>query len=371
MDDSIVKKWKIVYGVYLVTAVIFAVQRYFVGIQDGRPFEVSYLVLDHTGNAAIWAVLSIFVIRQTSKHSLDDGRWIRIVSFMVSLGLVLSLVHAVIYVYFQLLIEYGAGVRNGIDLRDVELSFSQLNPVWRFFNFSVIVIISYGYDFYRLAIVRERMASELQTQLVAAQLQALKMQLQPHFLFNTLHAIGVLIFENPKIAAAMLTDLSDLLRMTLEDSNSQTVTLKKEMEFLERYLEIEKKRFGNRLSVSFEIRPDVLDAQVPYMVLQPLVENAIKHGISRHSGPGFVIVTGAGDQGRLRLRVSDSSRGSKTGSSPLGEGIGLSNTRKRLEQLYHSDFDLVLENQEENGFAVTILLPLESAPRMAPLSAGV
>src|SRR5262249_5377631 len=147
-------------------------------------------------------------------------------------------------------------------------------------------------------------ASRLETRLAQAQLNALKMQLHPHFLFNTLHSISSLVNEDPEAAEAMIARFSELLRLSLENTGAEEVPLSQEVEFIERYLEIEQIRFEDRLHIHFDIDPQTLDARVPNLILQPLVENAIRHGIAENSG-GRVEVRSRLVEGKLLLQVLD------------------------------------------------------------------
>src|SRR4029079_2186861 len=171
-------------------------------------------------------------------------------------------------------------------------------------------------------------------------LQALKMQLHPHFLFNTLNSISALLDEDVDAADQMLARLGDLLRMTLENSGAQEITLQEELEFLRCYLEIEQVRFNDRLTVDMKIEPATLDAQVPNLILQPIVENAIKHGIVSRIAPGRIEISAIRYGGSLKLQVRDNGPGLHPGEASSGrvkEGLGLANTRARLEQRYRHD----------------------------------
>jgi LytS/YehU family sensor histidine kinase len=185
------------------------------------------------------------------------------------------------------------------------------------------------------------------------------MQLNPHFLFNTLHAISALMHKDVEAADRMLTRLSDLLRLALDSSDTQEVPLRDELAFLERYLEIEQTRFGERLKVKMDIGPETGAALVPSLILQPLVENAIRHGIEPQALAGVVRLSACCEGDRLRLRVSDNGVGLR--GQPVTEGVGLSNTRARLQQLYGTAHQFELSNGSDGGLAVDIVMPLRRA----------
>jgi two-component system LytT family sensor kinase len=182
------------------------------------------------------------------------------------------------------------------------------------------------------------------------------MQLHPHFLFNTLNSIATLIHKDPDAADQMTARLSDLLRLTLENIGVQEVPLAQELEFLERYLEIEKTRFSDRLVVRIDVAPETLDASTPYLILQPLVENAIHHGIAARSLPGCVIVRAARDGGMLVLEVKDDGPGIRSAAAS-NNGLGISSTRERLEKLYGAAHTFELSNVAKGGLAVKLTFP--------------
>jgi LytS/YehU family sensor histidine kinase len=222
----------------------------------------------------------------------------------------------------------------------------------------VLVLLRYTFDYYRRYREQELRASRIATQLAQAQLQALRMQLHPHFLFNTLNAISALMHRAVAAADRMLARLSDFLRLTLESGGMQEVPLKQELDFLGRYLEIEKTRFADRLTVHMDVEPDALDAQVPNLILQPLVENAIRHGIARSSSAGTIEIRAHRANGTLHLAVRDDGPGlAANGGAPPREGVGLSNTRARLAQLYGESSRLELGNAAEGGVVVNLDLP--------------
>ena len=203
-------------------------------------------------------------------------------------------------------------------------------------------------------------ASKLETELARAQLQLLRLQLEPHFLFNTLHAIGTLVHAEPEAAERMIVLLSDLLRRALQEMGGQEVALREEVEFLDRYLEIEHVRFPDRLRVVREIQPESLGALVPTLRLHPLVENAIRHGVSRRAQGGCLGIRARRVDGRLELRVwDDGPEGAATDSR--SNGIGLANTRARLEHLYGPAHRFELRRAREGGMDVAVSLPFRTA----------
>lgn len=226
-----------------------------------------------------------------------------------------------------------------------------------FFVYWVVLIVGWGMDYQRKYLEGETRSAILATQLAEAQLQALKMQLQPHFLFNTLNSISALLLQDIEAADKMVARLGNFLRLTLESANSQMTTLKQELEFLRLYLDIEQVRFKDRLQVEFEVEPKTLDARIPTLILQPLVENAIRHGIARQYAQGKISVTTQINDGKLKVQVIDNGPG-LTASYPLKDGVGLTNTRARLKQLYGEDYRLDLNNNDPQGLNVSLEIPL-------------
>ncbi len=208
----------------------------------------------------------------------------------------------------------------------------------------------------------ELRASELQSQLISARLNALKMQLQPHFLFNTLNAITVLVRQQKaKDAEQMLGHLSDLLRGVLEDVDAQEVSLRRELEYLQLYLAIEQVRFPDRLRVEISADPATQEASVPQLILQPIVENAIRHGIGRSSSAGRILVRASKSNGIVELRIENDGPGLSPGDSSKDRGVGLANTRARLEQLYGDDARLEIEDCGRGGVVVTVSIPFHNS----------
>ncbi|MES2179968.1 MAG: histidine kinase [Gemmatimonadota bacterium] len=204
---------------------------------------------------------------------------------------------------------------------------------------------------------RELNEAVLLTQLAEARLHVLSSQLQPHFLFNTLHAISALVRDEPVQAERLLAKLSDLLRHVLQDGNQAETSLAKELSFLEKYVELQEARFGPRLSVQFQVDPRVVDARVPHLLLQPLVENAIRHGTSRRPTAGLIEIGAVRDGTRLQLFVRDNGAGIPD-DGVVRDGIGLSSTKARLRQLYGDDHTFALERVTTGGTVCRVSVPL-------------
>jgi LytS/YehU family sensor histidine kinase len=209
---------------------------------------------------------------------------------------------------------------------------------------------------------QELRESQLKARLATAQLQALRMQLRPHFLFNTLNAVTTLLNKDPRAAERMIVRLGDFLRATLDDSGRQLVPLRDEIQFLRSYLEIEQIRFQDRLSVSFDLPEETLDIPVPNLVLQPLAENAIRHGLAPSLHPGRIQIVARRENGTLELSVIDNGAGICPGEDhPIREGVGIGNTRARLAQLYASAASLTLKNGEHGGATAVVRIPIRPA----------
>jgi signal transduction histidine kinase len=236
---------------------------------------------------------------------------------------------------------------------------------WEMMTYWAIVGVSQAVLYYSEAQERKLKQAQLETRLVEAQLQTLQQQLHPHFLFNTLHAISTLMHRDVDAADRTLARLSDLLRLSLERVGLQEVALEQELEFLRKYLQIEQTRFQDRLTVRFEVDAEALDGLVPNLFLQPLVENAIRHGISPRSGPGWIEVSARRAADRLWIEVSDNGAGlSQDAFTALQSGIGLSTTRVRLHHLYGPDHRFEFHRRTQ-GLTVRIVIPWRPDPRAA------
>ncbi len=275
--------------------------------------------------------------------------------------LALSVAHAGIGLVLTQLIMTGGLDLSMLPLRLAASWLSNL-PFCALF-YGMVLGIGSALDYYRQFRERELRASQLETQLAQAQLQMLKMQLHPHFLFNTLNGITGLVRDNDNAAAVqMLVGLSDLLRQTLDNSGKQEVSLSEELEWLELYLKLQQMRFSDRLQVSINAAPETLDALVPNLIMQPLVENAIRHGLAGRAAPGLVSLTAKRTGERLELRVCDDGVGlPEYWQLETGSGLGLANTVARLRQLFGADFELAIQNRAQGGVEARVSIPLRIA----------
>lgn len=233
---------------------------------------------------------------------------------------------------------------------------------WRILVFTVIVIVSHGWEAQRKFRSEEMKVTELRMQLIQAQLEALKMQMHPHFLFNTLQALCELIHRDVAAAEEMVVRLGDFLRLTLNNSTRNHVPLRQELEFLQCYLEIEKIRLQERLWTKVEVDPALLNVEVPNLILQPIVENAIRHGIASRSVPGKLQVRAVQVNSVLQIEVQDNGPGFPADINPesyLQKGLGLSNTRARLEKMYGANQRLILKNAPTGGWIVLLEIPIQ------------
>ncbi|MFZ0394322.1 MAG: histidine kinase [Terracidiphilus sp.] len=274
------------------------------------------------------------------------------------------LVVTALYMYVFFALEAAFGVENWTALRPANMfSLARLGWfIWSLIIYWTIVGGVQAFQYYQQYLRSELRLERMGRSLAQARLNALRMQLDPHFLFNALNTISSHVERNPKLTRRMIEHLGDLLRMSLECKDRQEVPLSEEMAFLEHYLEIQRIRFGNHLRVRLEIDPAVRFASVPSLLLQPLVENAIRHGISRRGGGGTVTVIATGEGDKLRLRVLDDGAGLPDGwTMETHAGLGLSVTRERIAGLYpNGDSSFAMRPRNEGGTAVEIELPLRT-----------
>lgn len=312
----------------------------------------------------LWTLIGFFVYWLSGKFVFEKKKWIITILLHLILSLIFSIFHSYLYWGFYLIL-----LKFNINIYDVPLDYL-INISYRF-NFGVywaIAGLCYSLKYYRDFREKERKTaqlivetSRLETQLAKAQVEALKMQLQPHFLFNTLHTITGLMFKDVHTANKMIVQLSDLLRMTLDYTDIHEITLKDEMDYIAKYLEIQKIRFKEKLQVVMQIDPKTLNALVPVMILQPVIENSIEHGITPFKKSGKIKIDSNMANGNLILRIHDSGEGMKNKKIENLKGMGISNTVKRLEQMYKDNYRFELKDSSLGGLEIYISIPLKQA----------
>jgi len=320
----------------------------------------------------IWGALSPLIFQIAKRFDFKKGKTLlRGVLVHLLFGFLFSVLHSIIY----------TGIIWSLDAsyRERYSSIVQFFREYVFFGsiylglllYALIVFSIQAFLFYRSYQAEEARNSHLKAQLADARLQALKMQLQPHFLFNTLHSISSLNVADPQKANVMIARLGEFLRLTLEHSDEQMVTLDEEINFLRCYLEIEQIRFSDRLTVEFQLQSETLSAFVPHLLLQPVVENALKHGIAPRAAPGQIVISAKKIGETLLLEVKDNGLGIGSNDSRNGKaknGTGLPNIRSRLEQIYEGNFRFELANGSRGGLTVIIEIPISFETKSAVLN---
>jgi two-component system, LytTR family, sensor kinase len=320
---------------------------------ESRPKLVAWHLLSWYG----WAALTPVVFWVARHCPLEGRHWWSKVLLHALAGLAVALAHLSFFVWTWRLLEPQVARRAPFIANLQQVMYQGLVFEWLIY-WLVLGSISV-LDYYRRYRERELAAEQLQRQLAEAQLQALKMQLHPHFLFNTLNTIAMLVRKQDSDAAVrMLAGLGDLLRHTLEQADKQEAPLQEELDFIERYLAIEQARFHDRLTVRMRIAPDTLTAAVPSLILQPLVENAVRHGIARRAAAGLIEITAAREADRVRLQVCDDGPGLPEDFAAEDEGVGLRNTRARLARLYGDEHGIALRNGA--GLTVELVIPFRA-----------
>ena len=340
----------IIFGAWTVFGLILATQIYMQGSLSGRQPTWPAVLRSGFINSYLWAFETVIIFWLARRFPLERKHVLPRTVVHIVAAIVLSFARTALTI--QLL-----GPR---PFKIVFWGSVSVNILY----YALLLGIAHAVLYYERYREGERTAERLAAGLTEARLQALKMQLQPHFLFNTLNAISALIPAEAQPARRMVARLGDLLRIALEHEETQEVTLREELAFLEPYLEIEQARLKDRLTVTINIAPEALDARVPHLILQPLVENAIRHGIAPRIDAGHVEIsaTVTADDRNLNLEVRDDGPGvERNNQARTRKGVGLANIQSRLEQLYGGGHRFVLENHPEGGVVARISLPLRAA----------
>ena len=357
---QILTKAGIIFCGWTLFGLFFACQRYIERAYVGDPTTWIRVLSAWAACSYLWAALTPTVLWLAKRFPIERKKWLRPLLVHTTAGILISVFHLGLYL-LALQFILGDSTHTFASLRGlqriviVEIHFN-------FLLYAVLVGISHAIDYYRQKQERELSEAQLETKLALAELDALRMQLQPHFLFNTLNTISVLMLKDVKAANKMLKRLSELLRVMLKNSRAaHEITLRQELEFLNNYLEIEQTRFPDRLKIIMNVDAETLDAQVPSLILQPIVENAIRHGIAPRAAAGRIEICAERINGMIRLRVSDDGVGLQNNfQADSGSHIGLSNTKARLLQLYGADHSFGLTDAQNGGVVVTIAIPFKS-----------
>ena len=354
-------KWILLFLFWTILGLAFAGQLYLSRSKIGAPVSWIFAMGRALPDWYVFALLSAPALWVGRRFPAAGPRWPQ----ALAVHLFTSAVFSVGWMVLRAGFEHWR-TRAAEDPVTFSAAFSQALGATFFFNLLVywgIVAGQNAFTYYWKFHERELHAAELETRLTEARLQALQMQLNPHFLFNTLNAIASLMHKDVDEADRMIVRLSELLRYALDSTNEQEVPLRQELDFLGRYLDIQRARFGDRLTIQHDIAEDVLNARVPNLILQPLVENAIEHGIEPHARAGEIVLRASRRENRLVLEVQDNGVGLANGLQPA-DGIGLSNTRARLLQLYGTAQRFELVAGTSVGLTVRIEIPFrESNPR--------
>ena len=351
-------KWAIIFICWTSFAIFFISQNYIIQAQFGRTIEWKMTLLNWLLGSYTWCVITPFILQLSNRFPLQRGKLLRVIGIHSFAAAFFFIIYLTIFVIAQRLIlgplpGAGSPFESFRNYLIVEFHIGLL-IYWLIFG------INQAIDYYRRYRDRELLASNLETRLAVAQLDALRMQLHPHFLFNTLNSVSVLMRKDIDAADRMLLQLSNLLRVTLAGNAAHEIKLKQELEILERYLEIEQIRFQDRLKVSMHIDTSALDALVPQLFFQPLVENAIRHGIADREIGGEIVIRAERQNGMVYLQVRDNGPGLNIPHGNFIEGVGLSNTRSRLERLYGAGGRFEVCNAEEGGMIVSAAIPFHT-----------
>lgn len=358
-----VQQWLLVFAAWTFLAVFSSAQSAVYFTQRGIPIVWRDML---PGRFADWYTCALFTplfFWLARRYPIDSRNW------RTTLPLTLGVTSLCVVAKYSLLVP----LEHVLSLNPNATLSGELgrNFASESMAFWAVIGIIHAFEFNRRYREREVAAADLRMRLSEAQLEALRSQIHPHFLFNTLHSVSTLMHRDVDAADSMLTRLSDLLRQTLKHRGENEIALRDELSLADHYLAIMSVRFGDRLTVTRRIDAEALDAAVPQFILQPLLENALDHGVAVTAGPGSVEITARRRGNVLEMAVTDSGRGGAPTSRSERHGIGLSNTRLRLEQLYGPAHSLTLEKLPDRGTRITIELPWHLAQQPTTAATSV
>lgn len=356
------RKWRVrllIFAYFTATGLLLFSYRALDDVAREHSSRVLRIFLEEMTGAYTALLLLPFLVRFARRYRIGKSNWLRRVPAHFAAMTIFSFLHTSLMALSRDFLFPLVG------LGSYDYGIMRYRYLMEFSNDTIVYCLFVGFvylfDHYRQSRDRQLQTAQLETQLAQAQLQALRLQLQPHFLFNAMNTISSLVYDNPRAADEMIARLSDLLRMTMRDSGVQEVTLEQELKLLDLYLDIMRARFEERLTVHIECEADLGRALVPQLVLQPLVENCIRHAADPETGVVQITVCARRESETLLLEVSDNGPGvGEQLAQASGNGIGLTNTAERLRQLYGRLHGLTLVNSEGKGLTVTVRLPFHS-----------
>jgi sensor histidine kinase YesM len=308
-----------------------------------------------------WILFIPFIYAFVIKNRIEKPNILSKIVLIGLFGILIAALHRIIAVTIVELLQ-GLFFGVPIDLTEILITKKFFLFAYMFDSYLMywmIVAVIFTFDYYRKFNENRLIASQLQSKLSLAELNMLKMQIHPHFLFNTLNTISALVHKNPEDADKMISRLSDLLRTSLDYSGKQFVTLREEIEFLNLYLEIQKVRFKERLKVIINLDPASLNIEVPAIILQPIVENSIKHVLEKTKDVCEIKISSFIENKVLTLEVIDNGPGILESNYINKDGVGLSNVKSRLSQIYSNDQSLKIKNLQDGGLLVSIEIPIQ------------
>lgn len=357
-----VPRWLLVFGFWTLIVLAYSTRT---EIRSGPSYWVPITWIESLKTAAAqfysWGLLSVGIYWANRILPVRQDALLQRLLFHLPLSIVFTVAYT--YLNYGLTIVLGAPPESNWLGGNVFETATRVTYRLGTFVYWAIAAISMAADYQSGLKDRQIHNAELERLLSEARLASLRRQLDPHFLFNALNSVSAYVESEPRRARLMLEQLGDLLRMSLEQAEEQEIPLERELAFVDRYVQLQQARFGDHLNVKVEIAPEALAATVPPLILQPLVENAIRHGVSKLTGPGWIELAAWRDDDRLRLRVRDNGPGLPAGWHPNRDvGIGLANTRERLRHLYGPrEFHLGIGPDPEGGVCADIVLPFRAA----------
>jgi len=347
--------WAIGFVLWTVLAFLSAAGAHVYTASMGSPESWAQLLAWNVTISFVWSLLTPPVYALARRFTFERSNWTRMLPLHLAISVTLTFLSACLIVWLEPFITWTPQAHLPYLSHVLARAFMDLQRYW------YIVLITQAISYYAKYRERELQSSQLEAQLALAQLDVLKSQLEPHFLFNTLNSIAALARNDGLAAENMTLQLADLLRSSLDAMGVHEVPLSRELTLLQKYIDIQQMRFQERLSVEMDIASNTLSALVPNMILQPLVENAIRHGIGPRRAPGHVRISSRVVFDELWMEIADDGIGlARFDGSVPPEGVGLRNTRARLQQLYNHEHRLIMEDAPEGGCIIKIHIPFRS-----------